>query len=95
MGKPESGDSGSGWPSNTKVGGDDILRGPVWVGQWCSGVGEAPFKVEDEGPAQIGHVSQEVGVSERLVTWKRSDPASQYVNNRTMAFQCQRKEVWI
>lgn len=31
------------------------------------------------------------GDSGRLVTCRRIDPASQYVNNRTRAFQCQRK----
>lgn len=39
MGKPESGDSGPFWPSDTKV-------------------EEAPFKVEDEGPAQDGQVTK-------------------------------------
>lgn len=65
MGKPESGDSGSAWPSITKVEEDGILGGPLWVGQWCSGIGEAPFKVEDDGPARNGQVSQEVGGSLR------------------------------
>lgn len=30
----------------------------------------------------------------RLVTCRRIDPVSQYVNNGSLAFQCQRKEVW-